>query len=119
MQMPVEQTPPRAPIERKRGLHPARWLFWAVFAASGISAAAAIHVNGLPLPDPAPVGNYEIRLVTRRPPPPPVVEPPPIVVRAVGDVVLGSNYPRYRLPGDGDKKRIAALHHTLNDADVV
>ncbi|HEU0188055.1 MAG TPA: CapA family protein [Gallionellaceae bacterium] len=119
MHMPVEQTPPPAPIVRKRRLHPARWLFWVVFAASGISAAAAIHINGLPLPDPAPVGNTKIYLISHRPPPPPVVEPPPIVIRAVGDVVLGSNYPRYRLPGDGDKKRIAALHHTLNDADVV
>lgn len=43
----------------------------------------------------------------------------PIVIRAVGDVVLGSNYPRNRLPDDHNKKRIAELSQTFEGADVV
>lgn len=43
----------------------------------------------------------------------------PIIIRAVGDVVLGSNYPRNRLPDDRNKKRIAELSQTFTGADVV
>jgi hypothetical protein len=43
----------------------------------------------------------------------------PIVIRAVGDVVLGSNYPRNRLPDDTHKKRIADLSQTFKGADIV
>jgi hypothetical protein len=43
----------------------------------------------------------------------------PIVIRAVGDVVLGSNYPHNRLPDDRNKKRIAELSQTFKGADVV
>ena len=43
----------------------------------------------------------------------------PIVIRAVGDVVLGSDYPEHRLPTQRDKDRIAALRQELRHADVV
>ncbi len=43
----------------------------------------------------------------------------PIVIRAVGDVVLGSNYPHNRLPDDNNKKRIAELSQTFKGADLV
>lgn len=43
----------------------------------------------------------------------------PIVIRAVGDVVLGTNYPRMRLPDETNKKRIAELSQTFKGADLV
>ncbi|MDD4964909.1 MAG: CapA family protein [Gallionella sp.] len=43
----------------------------------------------------------------------------PIVIRAVGDVVLGSDYPEHRLPNARDRQRIAALHLELRHADIV
>ncbi|MDD2776940.1 MAG: CapA family protein [Gallionella sp.] len=43
----------------------------------------------------------------------------PIVIRAVGDVVLGSDYPERRLPNVRDRQRIAALHLELRHADIV
>lgn len=43
----------------------------------------------------------------------------PIVIRAVGDVVLGTNYPRMRLPDENNKKRIANLAQIFQGADVV
>lgn len=43
----------------------------------------------------------------------------PIVIRAVGDVVLGSDYPEHRLPNASDQQRIAALHLELRHADIV
>lgn len=43
----------------------------------------------------------------------------PIVIRAVGDVVLGSDYPEHRLPTQSDQQRIAALRQELRHADVV
>ena len=43
----------------------------------------------------------------------------PIVIRAVGDVVLGSDYPEHRLPTAADRQRITALRRELRQADVV
>ena len=37
----------------------------------------------------------------------------PIVIRAVGDVVLGSDYPEHRLPTAADRQRITALRREL------
>lgn len=106
-----------------RRIHPLRGLFWILFVASGMATAAAIHRNGLPLPEVA-IPNPTAAVVLRmRPPPPaapaPAIAEPPIVIRAVGDIVLGSNYPHPRLPDASDHKRIAELHHTLNNADIV
>jgi hypothetical protein len=109
------------PTRPRPTLH--RLLLWAIFIVGGISTAGAIHFNGLPLDEPLPV-TVPIMIVRL----PPVVRPPvpaapsaevPIVIRAVGDVVLGSNFPVYRLPGDGDKKRIASLRNELRNADIV
>lgn len=109
--------PPR-PLYRR--LHPLRWLFWGLFVASGISTAAAIHLQGLPLPEPPLPEPIVIRVPVPAPPPAVAAEaPPPIVIRAVGDIVLGSNYPHPRLPDARDHQRIAELHHTLNNADIV
>ena len=112
-----EQVPSRSNVRRQ--------LFWVLFIACGISAAGAIHFNGLPMlndPPLPPVPVARVRL-------PPVIQVPvaakepeitsPIVIRAVGDVVLGSNFPRYRLPGRNDKKRIASLQQELRSADIV
>ncbi|MCX7256193.1 MAG: CapA family protein [Polaromonas sp.] len=43
----------------------------------------------------------------------------PIVIRAVGDVVLGSDYPERRLPSASDRQRMAALRLELRHADIV
>lgn len=106
-----------------RRLHPLRWLFWGLFVASGISTAAVIHLQGLPLPEPPLPEPIVIRVPVPAPPLPAQAvlgpPPPPIVIRAVGDVVLGSNYPHPRLPDARDHQRIAELHHTLNNADIV
>lgn len=48
-----------------------------------------------------------------------VVSLQPIVIRAVGDVVLGTNYPRNRLPDNANRKRIADLSQTFKGADIV
>lgn len=116
---------PRPPVPHGRRVRPLRWLFWGLFVISGIAAAAAIHLQGLPLPEPYVPEPIVIRVpVPSRAPlaaavAPVEVTPPPIVIRAVGDVVLGSNYPHPRLPDERDQKRIAELHHTLNNADIV
>ncbi len=43
----------------------------------------------------------------------------PITIRAVGDIVLGNNYPALKLPGKDDMARITALQQTLGNADIV
>lgn len=106
---------------------PRRWLLWVLFITCGLSSAGAIHLNGLPmLPEPAPpavqIVYVKLPPVAAAPSVPVAAKEentPPIVIRAVGDVVLGSNFPRYRLPGKHDKKRIASLHHELKNADIV
>lgn len=113
---------PAPPRPLRRRLHPVRWLFWGLFVASGISTAAVIHLQGLPLPEPSLPEPIVIRVQVPSPPPPAVAAAPaeaPIVIRAVGDIVLGSNYPHPRLPDARDRQRIAELHHTLNNADIV
>lgn len=50
---------------------------------------------------------------------PPVPDSAPIVIRAVGDVVLGSDYPQRRLPSASDRQRMAALRLELRHADIV
>jgi hypothetical protein len=127
----VRQAQERLPVQSRpvsARVSPVRWLFWGLFILSGVSTAAVIHLYGLPLPE-APVPLAVAPVVIKVPPAsraplaaapaPAEVKLPPIVIRAVGDVVLGSNYPQRRLPDEGDKKRIADLHHTLNDADIV
>jgi poly-gamma-glutamate capsule biosynthesis protein CapA/YwtB (metallophosphatase superfamily) len=116
-------TPESVPISSRPNVR--RQLLWALFITCGISAAGTIHLNGLPMLNdpplpPAPVVRVKL---------PPVIQVPvaakepeistPIVIRAVGDVVLGSNFPRYRLPGKNDKERIASLRHELKSADIV
>lgn len=108
-----------------------RWLLWALFLTCGISTAGAIHINGLPLPsDPPPVSvqisKAKFLPVTRLSAASavPVVTvnaevATPIVIRAVGDVVLGSNFPKYRLPSDNEKVRMALLRNELRNADIV
>lgn len=50
---------------------------------------------------------------------PPGTEPAPVVIRAVGDVVLGTDYPRARLPGGEDRARLVALGSHFLAADIV
>lgn len=113
-QLPRGALPPRArpPLRRL--------LLWAVFILGGVSTAGAIHLNGLPLDEPVPVSAPV--MIVRLPPVVRAAAPSaeiPVVIRAVGDVVLGSNFPVYRLPGDSDKKRIASLRNALRNADIV
>lgn len=42
----------------------------------------------------------------------------PIIIRAVGDVVLGTDYPNAKLPDADQQKRIVELSQTLVHADV-
>ncbi len=44
--------------------------------------------------------------------------PAPIIIRAVGDVVLGTDYPKTKLPDADQQKRIIELSQTLVHADV-
>ncbi len=44
--------------------------------------------------------------------------PVPIIIRAVGDVVLGTDYPKTKLPDADQQKRIIELSQTLVHADV-
>lgn len=106
-------------------LSASRWLGWMVFAACGLSAAGWIHVHGLPLlPEPPAMPQDPVRVMRPVPRPvvmlPPVVEDTtPVVIRAVGDIVLGSDFPAQRLPGPKDKERIALLRHDFGTADIV
>lgn len=99
-----------------------RVALWSLFILCGISSAGAIHFNGLPLlPEPE-VPKVQIVHVKLRPVVPVVVKEEvsePIVIRAVGDVVLGSNFPKYRLPGKSDRERMVSLHDELKNADIV
>lgn len=111
------QAPSRSNVRRQ--------LLWALFITCGVSVAGAIHFNGLPMPNDPPLPPVPVVRAKL----PPVIQVPvatkepevttPIVIRAVGDVVLGSNFPRYRLPGKNDKQRIASLRHELKNADIV
>ncbi len=112
--------PPRADLRRG--------LLWALFITGSIFSAAAIHFNGLPelfapaLANVPPITVKAPSLASASAVPAVkkmIEDVTPIVIRAVGDVVLGSNYPKYRLPDDNTKKRIAALHQELSHADIV
>jgi len=107
-----------------------RGLLWALFISGGISAAGAIHLNGWPVLFQSAQASVPVATVKL----PPVVSASaaaatvtkkeaevatPIVIRAVGDVVLGSDFPKYRLPGKSDKLRMAALRKELRNADIV
>ena len=109
-----------------------------LLALAGLVSAASVHFNGLPqLLAPAPV-NAPARPVasvasvapaasilppvlstSSAPVTPPAPDSAPIVIRAVGDVVLGSDYPQRRLPSASDKQRMAALRLELRHADIV
>jgi hypothetical protein len=115
--------PPAHPGRRRR-------LLWMVFAACGLSTAGAILVGGLPSASdaatvtapPAAAGLSPAALLpvaATAKAEPAAAAPTPIVIHAVGDVVLGSDFPVYRLPGRHDKKRIAALLDELGNADIV
>lgn len=106
-----------------------RWLLWLLFVSCGVSTAGAIHFNGIPESfDPAPVTVAAVTRVRLHPVPRPVSAPvvasavadaPPIVIRAVGDVVLGSDFPKHRLPGAAAIKRMESLRTELRNADIV
>ncbi len=110
-----------------------RSLLWSLFVCCGLSAAGAIHLHGLPplfrtaqasvpvatVSLPQPISASSVAAAATVPVKKLVVEAPPIVIRAVGDVVLGSDFPRYRLPGEEDRMRMAALRKELRNADIV
>ena len=116
-----------------------------LLALAGLVSAASVHFNGLPqllAPEPfnAPVQPIaSVASVTPAPTAPApaasILQPvpstssapatsqaqdsAPIVIRAVGDVVLGSDYPQRHLPSASDKQRMAALRLELRHADIV
>lgn len=112
---------PSTPLSRLRHLWPLSLL-----ALAGLVSAASVHFNGLtqlftPKLENAPVVSAAL---TKPLSPPaanvsPTPDSAPIVIRAVGDVVLGSDYPQHRLPNASDKQRMAALHLELRHADIV
>ena len=116
--------PPAGPApahSRLRRLWPLTWL-----ALAGLVSAASVHFNGLPpmlAPEPAHAPAAPAAPVQRpalKPPiAPQVKDSAPIVIRAVGDVVLGSDYPKPHLPSASGRQRMAALHLELRHADIV
>lgn len=104
-------------------------LLWALFISCCISVVGAIHLNGWPGMFKSAQASVPVASVKL----PPLISASavaatvkkevevvtPIVIRAVGDVVLGSDFPRYRLPGDHDKLRMASLRNELRNADIV
>src|SRR5512140_2004293 len=107
-----------------------RSLLWALFISCCISVAGAVYLNGLPVMFKSAQASVPVATVKL----PPVVSASavaatvtkkeaevvtPIVIRAVGDVVLGSDFPRYRLPNDKDTLRMASLRKELRNADIV
>jgi len=115
-----------------------------LLALAGLVSAASVHFNGLPqLLAPAPVNApvasiapaasaapvaaiaSAVPVASAAPILPSAASAPqtpdsaPIVIRAVGDVVLGSDYPERRLPTASDKQRMAALRLELRHADIV
>jgi hypothetical protein len=115
VQQALATLPPPAPRPQQRDTR--RGLMWFLFIGCGTAAAGAIHVYGFPEPPPPPPA----RVLRMKVPLPPVVLPPPtpVVIRAVGDVVLGSTFPAQRLPNKEERTRLAALHDSLRQADVV
>ncbi len=111
-----------------------------LLALAGLVSAASVHFNGLPqllAPEPvnapaqpvqpvrpvasvapAPAASILAPLLST-PSAPPAQDSAPIVIRAVGDVVLGSDYPQRHLPSASDKQRMAALRLELRHADIV
>lgn len=120
--VPVPVPPPLP--SRLRHLWPLSLL-----ALAGIGSAASVHFNGLPqllAPEPvnAPVASVALTAPAAPLQPlavgaPQVQDSAPIVIRAVGDVVLGSDYPQRRLPSASDQQRMAALRLELRHADIV
>lgn len=43
----------------------------------------------------------------------------PLVLRAVGDIVMGTDFPQPRMPDEKDLARLEALAHNFEDADIV
>lgn len=122
--VPVPMQGPGPAPSRLRHLWPLSLL-----ALAGIGSAASVHFNGLPqllAPEPvnAPVASVALTAPAAPLQPltvgaPQAQDSAPIVIRAVGDVVLGSDYPQRRLPSASDKQRIAALRLELRHADIV
>jgi poly-gamma-glutamate capsule biosynthesis protein CapA/YwtB (metallophosphatase superfamily) len=129
--VPGPQSPP-AP-SRLRHLWPLSLL-----ALAGLVSAASVHFNGLPqllAPEPVNAPARPVASVASVAPAASILSPvlstpsaasapqaqdsAPIVIRAVGDVVLGSDYPERRLPSASDKQRMAALRLELRHADIV
>lgn len=102
-------------------------LLWPVLLV-GIVSPASIHwwepLQSWWSPSPPKSSTVQIAFIAPMPvlsisAPKVVADSAPIVIRAVGDVVLGSDYPQNRLPTPSDKVRIATLHQVLRQADVV
>jgi hypothetical protein len=92
---------------------------WAL-AATGLFAGTLLVTRLIPPASATALPPPPVRVTTApRPPKPVAPPPPPIVIRAVGDVVLGSDYPKRRLPKEADLQRITSLHDELSHADLV
>jgi hypothetical protein len=110
-----------------------RGFLWSLFVCCSLSAAGAIHLYGLPpmfrsaqasvpvaaVSMPHAVSASSVAAAATAPLKKKAADATPIVIRAVGDVVLGSDFPRRRLPGEEDKVRMAALRKELRNADIV
>lgn len=110
-------------------------LLLGAFAMGGAAYSWAYYFDRLPSANPAapevaamPAPEVpRAPVASQSPLPVPVAEPvalqpdprQALVVRAVGDVVLGSDYPVRRLPDEKDKARLLALSSHLLDADIV
>lgn len=136
---PAQSQPAPAPLPAPQPAPSRLRHLWplSLLALAGLVSAASVHFNGLPqLLAPEPV-NGPVRPVASVAPAapapaasllPPVLSTPsappapdsaPIVIRAVGDVVLGSDYPQRHLPSTSDRQRMAALRLELRHADIV
>ncbi len=84
--------------------------------SDGDPAAAASPPAGMPAPDIMPA---EPELITPDipEPEPPALPPPPITIAAVGDIMLGSDFPSDRLP-DNDASILAAVAPLLASAEL-
>jgi hypothetical protein len=81
-------------------------------SATAVAAPAPMEVTEFAFPDPDEVAAPEAAATPTNP------VQGPIRIKAVGDIMLGTDYPEDRLPPDSGEAQLAAVKDLLADADL-
>ncbi len=90
---------------------------FSTLVASAVLAACAAPQTAPP-PEPEPVPTEPVQAEPEPPPPPPPPPPRPVTIAAVGDIMIGTDFPDDRLPPQDGAEVLAGVADVLSSVDV-